>query len=97
MYIGTCKIQIRIPENQNLKGKRRIINSLRDRLRNEFNIAIAEIDNQDVWQLATLGVACVSNDPKNIEQLLAKFQNYLLTLTGEFEIINTKQEIIAGI
>jgi len=60
MVIGTCTIELHIPGNGLLKGKRRVIKPIIARVRNEFNVSIAEMDNQDLWQSATLGVACVS-------------------------------------
>jgi uncharacterized protein YlxP (DUF503 family) len=60
MIIGTCIIELHIPGNGSLKGKRRVVKSIIARVHNEFNVFIAEADNQDLWQSATLGVACVS-------------------------------------
>jgi len=60
MVIGTCTIELHIPGSGSLKGKRRIIKSVIACVHNEFNVSIAEMDNQDLWQSATLGVACVS-------------------------------------
>jgi uncharacterized protein YlxP (DUF503 family) len=60
MTIGTCTIELHIPGNGSLKGKRRVVKSIIARVHNEFNVSIAEVGNQDLWQSATLGVACVS-------------------------------------
>jgi uncharacterized protein YlxP (DUF503 family) len=60
MVIGTCTIELHIPGNGLLKGKRWVIKSIIARVHNEFNVSIAEVGNQDLWQSATLGVACVS-------------------------------------
>lgn len=94
MYIGICKITLHLHGSQNLKNKRRIVNSVRDRLQKQFPIAIAEVDHYDLWQLATLGLACVSNDSKIIQQTLSKIMAYLESITGEFELSNCQQEII---
>ena len=50
MVIGTCTIELHIPGNGSLKGKRRVIKSIIARVHNEFNVSIAEVDNQDLWQ-----------------------------------------------
>jgi uncharacterized protein YlxP (DUF503 family) len=61
MHIGVCTIELRLPENHSLKGKRSVIKSISTRVSREFNVSIAEVDAQDVWQQAVLGVSCVSS------------------------------------
>ncbi|MEI6180881.1 MAG: DUF503 domain-containing protein [Chloroflexales bacterium] len=60
MVIGVCTLQISIPMALSLKDKRQVLKSLIARIRNEFNVAIAEVDDHDLWQSAVLGLACVS-------------------------------------
>ncbi|NJN15117.1 MAG: DUF503 domain-containing protein [Oscillochloris sp.] len=60
MIIGTCTIELSIPIAHSLKEKRRVVKSLLARVRNDFNVSIAEVDDQDRWQSAVFGVACVS-------------------------------------
>jgi uncharacterized protein YlxP (DUF503 family) len=62
MVIGVCTLELHIPGNGSLKGKRRILKSLLARLRKEFNVSVAEVGAQDVWQSAVIGIVCVSND-----------------------------------
>jgi len=64
MIIGVCTLQLSIPVAQSLKEKRQVIKSLIARVRNEFNVAISEVDDQDVWQSAVLGIACVSTSQR---------------------------------
>lgn len=61
MHIGTCTIGLYIPIAGSLKEKRQVVKSLLARVRNKFNVSIAEVDGQDRLQNAVLGVACVSN------------------------------------
>ena len=61
MHIGICTIELRLPGNGSLKGKRSVIKSIVTRVGREFNVSIAEVDAQDVWQRAVLGVSCVSS------------------------------------
>jgi uncharacterized protein YlxP (DUF503 family) len=74
-------LEIRLPYAHSLKDKRSVVQSLRDRLRARFNVAVAELDHQDVWQRATLGVASVSNSQPMLEslfqQVLAESENIL--------------------
>jgi uncharacterized protein YlxP (DUF503 family) len=60
MHIGLCTIELQLPGNGSLKGKRSVIKSIVTRVSREFNVSIAEVDAQDIWQRAVLGVACVS-------------------------------------
>jgi uncharacterized protein YlxP (DUF503 family) len=59
MVIGACSLELHIPGNGSLKGKRQIIKSLVVRLRREFNVSVAEVGAQDIWQSAIIGVVCV--------------------------------------
>ena len=72
MVIGICEIELSIPESHSLKDKRQVLRSLLDGLRNKFNVSAAEVDKMDAWQLATIGVACVSNEGKFSVQVLNK-------------------------
>ncbi len=60
MVIGLCTLQLTIPMALSLKEKRQVVKSLIARVRNEFNVSIAEVDDQDLWQSAVLAIACVS-------------------------------------
>lgn len=66
------EIVLEVIGSQSLKDKRMVIRSLKDRIRNSFNVSIAEVDDLDCWQKATLAVSCVSNDKKIIESMLSK-------------------------
>jgi len=70
MFIGVCHIEIHVPESGSLKTKRHSLRSLKDRIRNKFNVSVAEVDDNDLWQKATLAVAVVSNDKSHLNQTL---------------------------
>ncbi|MDH4223449.1 MAG: DUF503 domain-containing protein [candidate division Zixibacteria bacterium] len=72
MVVGICSIEIHIPESNSLKSKRQVLRRLKDRINNRFNVSIAEIGNNDLWQRTTLGVAAIANDGKFINQLLSQ-------------------------
>jgi uncharacterized protein len=72
MVVGLCTIQLEIPMAQSLKEKRHVLRSLIRRIQNDFNVSIAEVDRQDAWQEAVLGVACVSGDAAYAHGLLTK-------------------------
>ncbi len=68
MPIGLLTLEIYIPDAQSLKDKRQVLRSLKDKLRGHFNVAIAELDHQDLWQRSVVGVVSISNDDKHLEE-----------------------------
>ncbi|HET8579713.1 MAG TPA: DUF503 domain-containing protein, partial [Nitrospiraceae bacterium] len=62
MVVGLCTLELYIPDGHSLKAKRQVLLSLKDRLRDKFNVSIAEVGDQDLWQKAVLGIACVANE-----------------------------------
>jgi uncharacterized protein YlxP (DUF503 family) len=72
MTIGLLELDLRIPEAHSLKAKRMVLRSVRDRLRNAFNISVAEVEGGDALQHSVLGVAHVSNEQKFSNQVLSK-------------------------
>ena len=77
MIVGICSIELRLAENHDLKGKRRVLKSIKDRVRGRFNVSIAEIDGLDAWQRATLGVSCVGKDRDQVEGTLAHVATFI--------------------
>jgi hypothetical protein len=69
MPVGVLTLEIQLPYSHSLKEKRAVLRKMRDRLRARFNVAIAELDHQDVWQRATLGVVSISNSQPLLESL----------------------------
>jgi len=72
MVVGTCRVELRIPESSSLKGKRQVLRSIKDRVRSRFNVSIAEVGYLEEWQRAMLAVACVSNETKIVDEMLSK-------------------------
>lgn len=72
MHIGVCKVKLYLPESRSLKDKRRVIKSMITRLRNKFNIAISEIEAQDMHQSAILAAVTVANEQKFVSQIISK-------------------------
>jgi hypothetical protein len=67
MQVGCCSIKFFLHGNRSLKEKRRVIRTIKDRLKNKFNISVSEIGHQDVWQTLHLGIVAVNSDPKYLE------------------------------
>ena len=75
MVVGVCTIDLHLPGVGSLKGKRQILLSLKDRLKKAYNVSIAEVDANDLWQRAVLGVACVANEGRHVNQVLDSVLN----------------------
>lgn len=70
MPVGLLTLEIYIPDSHSLKDKRQVLRSLKDRLRARFNVAVAELDHNDNWQRAQIGVVTLSNNAAHVEQSL---------------------------
>jgi uncharacterized protein YlxP (DUF503 family) len=92
--LGVCRVDLRLPENHSLKGKRQVLKSLIARIHNRFNVAAAEIDGHDSWQLASIGIACVSNDERHAHQVLATVVAFIRHERLDAEIIEYSTEIM---
>lgn len=77
MVIGACSIHLQLPESESLKGKRGVLKSLMARIRHEYNVSIAEVGDNDLWQSAIVGVAAVANDPAYVQGLLERVVQWI--------------------
>jgi uncharacterized protein YlxP (DUF503 family) len=93
--VGVCKVKLRLPDNLSLKGKRQVVRSVTARLRNKFNVSVAEVEDNDLWQLATIGICFVSNDKRFTNEVLSKAVDLVTNSQGDFEMLDYEIEIIA--
>ena len=93
MVAGLGIITFRLHECRSLKGKRKIVKSIINRLRNNFNVSVAEVGSNDVYQKAMIGFALVGNDRTVINSKIDKIFN-LADELGLAEIIDSEMEII---
>lgn len=96
MNIGVCKLELRLPENESLKGKRRVIQSIITRIQNKYNASVAEVDNQGLWQLATLGITCVSNHRRHANEMLSSMINFVAQNYPEVELLSSEIEVFSA-
>ncbi|UCG09839.1 MAG: DUF503 domain-containing protein [Dehalococcoidia bacterium] len=94
MNVGVAKIRLRLPENLSLKGKRQVLKSIISRVEGKFTVSIAEVDDHNRWQLATLGISCVSNDQRHANEILSKVADFIVKGRFEVEILNYEIEIL---
>ena len=97
MTIGALKVRLRLPENQSLKGKRRVVKSIIAQVKNRFNVSVAEVEDQELWQLATVGVTCVSNHGRHVDEVLSEVVNFIQGNTGDAEFLDYEIEIIRAL
>lgn len=72
MAVGICTIELHIPDSGSLKSRRKVLRHLKERIRQSFNVSVSELDDGRLWQRAVLGVACVANERRHVNQVLDK-------------------------
>ncbi len=93
MVVGICRISLIIHDNHSLKGKRQVLKSIVEKVKNRYNISIAEVGSNDLWQRAELGLCAVGNDRASINSVMDKTMNFIESLHTA-EIIDHTIEII---
>jgi uncharacterized protein YlxP (DUF503 family) len=88
------RITLRLPESGSLKDKRQVVRSVMQRARNKFQVAIAEVAENDAWQLAVLGAACVSNERRHAESILNEIVEFVRDYRLDAEVINIESDVI---
>jgi len=92
MIVGTLRIRFVLRHAHSLKEKRRVLNSVKQRLFNKFKVSVAEVDHQDVWQRAEIGVAAVGTDRRYVNALLSKVVDTVRFVPGA-EMVDYELEI----
>jgi hypothetical protein len=92
--IGVCRIKLRLPHNSSLKGKRQVLKSITSQLKNRFNVSVAEVDDNDQWQAATLGICLVSNNRRFTDEVLGKVASFVGNGRFDVEMLDCQVEII---
>jgi uncharacterized protein len=77
MVIGVCRVVLSIDDAFSLKEKRHIVKSIIERIKSRYNASIAEVDLNDKWKNAVLGIACVSNDAAHADSMIANIVNFI--------------------
>ena len=97
MHVGVCKLTLHLPEAGSLKEKRQTSRSLVDRIKNRFNVSVAEVEDADLWQRLTLGVCCVSNDSGHANAMLSRVVSFVEESRRDLELLDYETEIISGV
>lgn len=92
MTVGTLEIVLLIRESHSLKSRRRVVKSLKDRIRSRFNVSVADLGDQNLWQRAVIGAAVVANDGRFVNETLSKVLN-LVSSDPRVEIVEQRMEL----
>ncbi len=90
MTVGIARLTFFIPDSHSLKEKRMVLRRVKDRVRQKFNVAVAEVEENDVWQRAVVGLALVGNDRRFVETALDEVVRFV---RAEVEVTNAEREI----
>lgn len=94
MYIGALRVELYMPQCSNLKEKRQVIKSIMDRTQHRFNVAVAEVDKHDLWQLSSLGITCVSASEYSVREILSRVDRSIRCM-GKAEVLEAPVTIFA--
>ncbi len=87
MFVGALRVELYMPQCRTLKDKRQVVKSIIDRTRNRFNVAVAEVDHQELWQRSSIGIASVSNSECALREMLGRVDESIRSL-GKAEVID---------
>lgn len=93
MLVGLYQIELFIPQSGSLKSKRFVLQSLKTRIHNKFNVSVAEVDENEKWQRTTLGIALVANERRFIDQVMSEILR-LVETCSDVQVIDQQLEII---
>ncbi len=93
MIIGACRVVLHLPASHSLKDKRHVVKSILARVHNQFNVSAAEIEEQDLWQRAILGVAVATGDTRHANEVLSNVVNFIERATPEAEMTDYEIDI----
>ena len=90
MFVGIVRIELHIPASRSLKDKRSVVQGLKERIRQRVRAAVAEVDHQDLWQRAALGVAVVSGERRQVDEQLQSIRR-LVEATHGAELLDWEE------
>jgi uncharacterized protein YlxP (DUF503 family) len=90
MTVGIARLTLFLPTSHSLKEKRVVVRRVKDRVRQKFNVACAEVEDNDLWQRAIIGLALIGNERRFVESALDEVIRFV---RGEAEVTNAEREI----
>lgn len=96
MFVGIARYELFIPSSASLKDKRQVLRSVTMSVRKKFNVSIAEVEHQDLWQRAAFGVTCVGESMGHCRSVLQEVEKAMSrTIIGAAEIVDRSVEMVA--
>ncbi|MFP2932947.1 DUF503 domain-containing protein [Pyxidicoccus sp. 3LG] len=102
MFVGVARLTLQIPDSGSLKSKRQVLRRVTDRVKARFNVAVAEVDDQDLWQKASLALAVVGNDRRHVDEQMEKIIHFVEEMyvaplmSRETEILGFGDQLFSG-
>ncbi len=93
MIVGAALVELHVHGSQSLKEKRGVVRSVVQRIRNRFNVSVAEVGGQGTWQRAVVGITTVGNDARTVRSVLDRVVEFVEG-TGLAEVTNSDVEIV---
>ncbi|HEX9015002.1 MAG TPA: DUF503 domain-containing protein [Chloroflexota bacterium] len=93
MIVGACRVELHIPTAHSLKEKRHVVKSVLARLHNQFNVSAAEVEDQELWQRAVLGIVVATNDGQHADEVLSRVVSFIGSANHEAEITDYQIDI----
>ncbi len=97
MHIGVCRLTLHLPDSQSLKNRRQVARSLTARIRNKFNVAVAEDADNDRWQRLTLLVCAASSEAAHANEMLSQVVSFVEATRPDLELLDYEVELISGV
>jgi uncharacterized protein YlxP (DUF503 family) len=94
MYVSALQLTLHVPLSGSLKDKRQVVQSVLQRVRNKFEVAAAEVGTLESWQIATIGVSCVSNSARHAEEVLQHVRRYVEETRPDVEVTDERLDIV---
>ena len=95
VQIGACVVTLELPASHSLKDKRQVVRSLVERLRRKFNVAVAEVEEQETWQTAVLGLTVVSNEAGHAALQIERIVKYIEETRLDAEVVDRQFEVLS--
>jgi uncharacterized protein YlxP (DUF503 family) len=94
MYVAVCQMTLHIGMSASLKDKRQVVRSVLQRVRNRFEVAAAEVGTQESWQVATLGLSCVSGSAKHAQEVIERAARYVEESRPDVEVTDVQIDVL---
>ena len=97
MHIGACRLTLHLPDSQSLKAKRQVSRSLTARIRNKFNVTVAEDGDNELWQRLTILVCAASSEADHANAMISEVVDFVVDTRPDLDLLDYQLEIISGV